>query len=432
MKLRTKYILFVIILHLITLGLTFIIFKENKLLFLVAEVLILVSIWVSWRLYQQLIQPLQMLTQGIEAIKDRDFNVKFVPTGKYEMDQLIAVYNDMIDQLREERVKQEQQHFFLEKLILTSPTGIIILDYNEHVQQVNPAALELLGMTEKELLGRLVHELSHPVLQQVALLESGKSRTVSLTGMATYKLQKSHFIDRGFPRHFIMMEELTTAILAAEKKVYGKVIRMMAHEVNNTIGPVNSIIQSALGTPGLWADSSQQVLKEALEVAIARNQHLNVFMRNFADLVKLPVPDRKPVDLHQLIHHVTRLMQMKASEKKVQFKFEISGQPFPVLIDEQQMEQACINIVKNAIEAMDDAGIVTFTTDPRTRQFVITDNGKGIMEEHNEYIFSPFFSTKRDGQGIGLTLVREILLNHQLYFSLKTVAPGNTRFEIRF
>lgn len=432
MKLRTKYILFVIILHLVTLGLTFIIFKENKVLFLVAEVFILVSIWISWRLYQQLIQPLQMLTQGVEAIKDRDFNVKFLPTGKYEMDQLIAVYNNMIDQLRDERVKQEQQHFFLEKLIHTSPTGIIILDFNDHIQQVNPAALELLGMAEKDLQGRLVHELSHPVLQQVALLESGKAGTVSLTGMATYKLQKSHFIDRGFPRHFIMIEELTTAILAAEKNVYGKVIRMMAHEVNNTIGPVNSIIHSTLGTQELWADGRQQVLNEALGVAIARNENLNVFMRNFADLVKLPAPDRKQVDLHQLIRNVTRLMQMKAMEKNVQFKFDIPGQPFLVLIDEQQMEQACINIVKNAIEAMEDAGTVTFATDLLTRQFVITDNGKGIMEEHNEYIFSPFFSTKRDGQGIGLTLVREILLNHNLYFSLKTVEPGNTRFEIRF
>lgn len=432
MKLRTKYILFVIILHLVTLGLTFVIFKENKLLFLVAEVFILISVWISWRLYQQLIQPLQMLTQGVEAIKDRDFNVKFLPTGKYEMDQLIEVYNNMIDQLREERVKQEQQHFFLEKLIHTSPTGIIILDFNDHIQQVNPAALALLGMTAHALQGRRVHELSHPVLQQIALLESGKSGTVSLTGMATYKLQKSHFIDRGFPRHFIMIEELTTAILAAEKNVYGKVIRMMAHEVNNTIGPVNSIIHSTLGAGALWADGRQQVLKEALEVAVARNQNLNMFMRNFADLVKLPVPDRKPVNLHQLIHNVTRLMQMKATEKQVQFKFEMPDVSFPVLIDEQQMEQACINIVKNAIEAIEDTGTVTFITDPRTRQLVITDNGKGIPDEHNEYIFSPFFSTKRDGQGIGLTLVREILLNHQLYFSLKTVAPGNTRFEIRF
>jgi two-component system nitrogen regulation sensor histidine kinase NtrY len=432
MKLRTKYLLFVIILHLVTLGLTFIIFRDNKLLFLVAEVFVLISIWISWRLYQQLIQPLKMLSEGVEAIKDRDFNVKFRPTGKYEMDLLISVYNEMIDQLRQERVKQEQQHFFLEKLIHTSPTGIIILDFNDHIHQVNPAALALLGMSLEELRGHPVKGFSHPLLQQVALLESGAASTVSLTGMATYKLQKSHFIDRGFARHFIMIAELTTAILAAEKNVYGKVIRMMAHEVNNTIGPVNSIIQTTLGTSVLWADDRQQVLKEALEVAIARNENLNVFMRNFADLVKLPVPVRKQMDLHQLIYHVTRLMQMKAMERQVQFVYDMPAVAFPVMIDEQQMEQACINIVKNAIEAIEGAGTVTFSTDPLTRQFTIADNGKGIMEVHNEYIFSPFFSTKRDGQGIGLTLVREILMNHDLVFSLETVAPGNTLFKIRF
>ncbi|HSU52334.1 MAG TPA: HAMP domain-containing protein, partial [Segetibacter sp.] len=129
MKLRTKYLLFVVILHLITLVLSFFIFKDNKLLFIASEVFILLSALIAFQLYKQLIQPLKTLMTGVEAIKDRDFTTKFVTTGKHEMDELISVYNQMIDVLRTERIKQEQQHFFLEKLIQTSPTGIIILDY---------------------------------------------------------------------------------------------------------------------------------------------------------------------------------------------------------------------------------------------------------------------------------------------------------------
>src|SRR3954454_15057150 len=242
MRLRTKYLLFVIILHLVALVMSFFIFREYKIFFIASEMLILISVYISWQLYNELIQPLNMLMQGTEAIKDRDFNVKFVKTGEYEMDELINVYNHMIDELRKERTRQEEQHFFLEKLIQTSPTGIIILDYEDHVQQINPKALELLAVDEKEIRGKSLSEIDHPVLQQITQLKSGESKTFSLSGSATYKIQKSHFVDRGFSRHFIVIEELTAEILAAEKKAYGKVIRMMAHEVNNTIGPVNSIL----------------------------------------------------------------------------------------------------------------------------------------------------------------------------------------------
>lgn len=321
MRLRTKYILFVVILHLVTLVLTFFIFRDHKLLFLAAEVLIIVSIIIAWQLYNQLIQPLKMLLQGADAIKDRDFNVKFLETGKYEMDQLIKVYNEMIDQLRAERTRQEQQHFFLEKLIDTSPTGIIILDFENNIQQVNPKALQLLGLEEKSVTGKYIYDLSHPVMQQIRQLKSGEAKTITLNGAATYKLQKSHFIDRGFRRHFITIEELTAEILAAEKKAYGKVIRMMAHEVNNTIGPVNSILQSALQKEKLWEESENNSLKNALQVAVDRNQNLNIFMRNFADVVRLPEPHKQKIELHQRIYTIVKLMEVRAGEKGIQFQY---------------------------------------------------------------------------------------------------------------
>jgi transcriptional regulator with PAS, ATPase and Fis domain len=218
MKLRTKYILFVVLVHLVALVLSYFIFKSDPVLFIASETLIIISILLAWQLYNQLIQPLKLLMQGTEAIKDRDFNVKFVKTGKYEMDQLISVYNNMIDELRTERTKQEQQHFFLDKLIQTSPTGIIILDYEDNVQQANPKALELLDATEREVIGKSVSDVNHPMMQQILHLKSGEAKTITLNGANTYKLQKSHFVDRGFPRHFVMIEELTAEILAAEKK----------------------------------------------------------------------------------------------------------------------------------------------------------------------------------------------------------------------
>jgi nitrogen fixation/metabolism regulation signal transduction histidine kinase len=430
MKLRTKFLVFVAILHLITLVLSFFIFRDNELLFIASELLIIVSIIISWQLYKQLIAPLQTLVSGLEAIKDKDFTVKFLPTGKYEMDQLINVYNLMIDHLREERTRQEQQHFFLEKLIQTSPTGIIILDFDERVHQANPKALELLGVEQKQIIGKNLEEILIPLMQEVKTLKSGESKTISLNGVHTYKLQRAQFIDRGFARSFIMIEELTAEILAAEKKAYGKVIRMMAHEVNNTIGPVNSILQSTLKTSNLWHEDRNKTLQQALEVAVQRNQNLNLFMRNFADVVRLPEPFKKDTDLHQILKNVATLMELKAGEKDIDFKFKLSAVPVFIKADEQQLEQALINIVKNAIEAINEKGTVTFWTSNHPKKLVITDTGNGISKEHAEHLFSPFFSTKKDGQGVGLTLVKEILLNHQFEFSLETIRPGETVFTI--
>ncbi|OOQ59071.1 sensor histidine kinase [Mucilaginibacter pedocola] len=432
MKLRTKYILFVVILHALALALSFYIFDQDRIWFIASEVVVLISVVIAIQLYQQLIRPIKMLLQGIEAIKDQDFSVKFLPTGKHEVDQLINVYNHMIDALRDERTRQEEQHFFLEKLIHTSPTGIVILDHDNRIKQLNPKAVEVLALSEKEMVGQEIGQVPSPLLQHAASLKAGESITLKPDGINTYKLQRSNFIDRGFQRGFLMIEELTAEILAAEKNAYGKVIRMMAHEVNNTIGPVNSILQSTLRTHSLWENQPDNALNNALQVAFDRNQNLNHFMRNFADLVKLPPANKKPTDLNLLLKAVIELMQLKAQGKQVQLIFNASPNPYIINADVQQLEQALINIVKNAIEAIEGEGVVTFNVDIKKHLLTITDTGKGISEEESAQLFSPFFSTKKDGQGIGLTLVREIMLNHGYEFSLKTIQKNNTVFSISF
>lgn len=432
MRLKTKYLLFVVIIHLVGLGLSYFIFQENKLLFIISEVFIIISIAISWQLYLQLIQPLRALMQGVQAIKDKDFNVKFLPTGKFEVDELISVYNQMMDELKAERTRQEQQHYFLEQIVKSSPTGMVILDFDGRIQQINPKALEITGLQERDLLGRDTKDLEHPLFKQIAALKVGDAQVSKFTGVHTYKLQKSNFIDRGFYRHFILIEDLTAELLEAEKKVYGKVIRMMAHEVNNTIGAVNSIMQSALHHKTLWLNPQTVSLKNAISIAIDRNQNLNLFMRNFAELVKLPVPNRIPLDLYKILRNVSGLMANKANEREIRFTFDLQGAEFLIHADEQLMEQALINIIKNAMEAIGTSGSISFNAIPARRVLTISDTGHGLTQDQAENMFTPFYSTKKDGQGIGLTIVREILLNHNFRFSLKTIAERNTAFSIEF
>lgn len=419
MKLKTKYILFIVTIHLIGLVMSYVVFEQHDIfLFMLAELVIIFSILLAVNLYRELVQPLTYLQQGVNAIKDKDFNVKFLATGKKEVDELVEVYNKMIDELRTERTKQQEQHFFLEKLIHTSPTGIIILDFDGEIKQINPKASAILAVNTE-------------VFDQIKDLKTGASRTLRIGGLRTYKIQKSKFIDRGFERIFILMEEVTAEIFEAEKNVYSKVIRMMAHEVNNTVGPVNSIIQSVLSQKAHWENEQDLLFKPALQVAIDRNQNLNIFMRNFADLVKLPIPNKKRTDLGILVKAVVELMHFAIEHKKIKFEVHLPATPFYIFADVQQLEQALINIVKNAIEAIEEQGCIQFILEPIQRKLIIADNGKGITETDTEQLFSPFFSTKKDGQGIGLTLVREVLLNHGFEFSLTTLSPQHTEFSIQ-
>ena len=428
MKLQVKFIAFIIIIHMVAIGLSFYIFRDNKLVFIASEVLILLSLALSWSLYREMIQPLQMLMQGIDAIRDRDFNVKFLKMGRIEMDALIEVYNTMIDQLRTERTRQEEQHFFLEKLIQTSPTGIIILDFDEKIANLNPKASSLLDFSEKELVGQSIHNIAHAFFKTISTLQTGESKTVLWNSARTFKVQKAHFVDRGFARFFVMIEELTTEILLAEKQAYGKVIRMMSHEVNNSIGAVNSILDSTLS---FHTEGGE--MNKALTIAIERNNHLNHFMRHFADVIRLPEPRFETVDLLAMMQKVVQLMSFKAQKQGVTLEFESLMTPLSIKADLGQLEQVLINIIKNAIEAANkpDAFIlIKLSQNPKVLSII--DNGGGIPQNIEDKLFTPFFTTKNNGQGVGLTLARDILTNHHFSFSLKTEEDGLTTFAIRF
>ncbi|RDB05176.1 sensor histidine kinase [Runella aurantiaca] len=427
MKLSTKFISFIVIIHLVAVGLSLYIFKKEPLFFIASEVFIMLSLFIAWQLYNEMIQPLNLLMTGVEAIKDRDFNVKFLKTGKYEMDRLIEIYNQMIDQLRTERTRQEEQHFFLEKLIHTSPTGILMMDFDENITAINPKAQAMLSIQADAVLHRALSSIQHPVLQALSHLKTGESRTINFNGLETYKCQKAHFMDRGFPRYFIMLEELTTEILAAEKNAYGKVIRMMAHEVNNSVGAVNSILDTTISL-----EQNQPDVTEALQVARDRNENLNQFMRRFADVVRLPIPHKEPLNISALVMKTASLMSSVAKRQQIRFEFNFSDDDVTIAADVSQMEQVLINVIKNAIESIENDGTIMFETTHQPLQLLIIDTGKGIQKGIEEQLFSPFFSTKRNGQGVGLTLIREILVNHGFGLSLHTEQEGKTVFRVRF
>ncbi|UCE25427.1 MAG: PAS domain-containing protein, partial [Candidatus Zixiibacteriota bacterium] len=145
MKLRSRFIGFAIVIHAILIVLSVMIFWHSRYLFVAAEILILASLVITIHLYRAFLKPLDIISAGIESIKDQDFSTTFVKTGQDDLDRLIDIYNRMIEQLRNERIKQREQHYFLQRLIEATPIGVIILDLDDRITMLNPAARGILG-----------------------------------------------------------------------------------------------------------------------------------------------------------------------------------------------------------------------------------------------------------------------------------------------
>ena len=409
MRLRAKINLYLIALHAVLAGAsTFILIERPTLLFAVEAAFVL-SVIVSIRLVKALFVPIDLIETGAELIAERDFTSRFVPVGQPEMDVLIDVYNRMIDRLREERLASEEQGQLLEKIVDASPAAIVICDFDGNVERMNPAAKRLLGD------------------EPLPSLAPGESRLIAYHGARRLKVSRAEFRDRGFAKSFYVIEEMTEELRLSEKAAYEKLIRMMSHEVNNSVGAVRSLLESSLRYAPQVGEADREDFKSALTIASARIDALNRFMSAFADVVRIPPPHRTPSRIDELVERVAALLRPELEERGIRVTLALTDHA-AYEIDVHQLEQVVLNIFRNAIEAVGREGTIraSFIDGVLT----IADSGPGIAEAIRSELFTPFFTTKRDGRGLGLTIVQEILANHGLAFSLASGEGGGAEFRI--
>lgn len=432
-KLRAKFISYIVFIHIIILALSLDLLNQNKIYFVLAELVVIVSILLSIRLYSILVRPVNLISSGVELLKEKDFNTRLVLTGQAEVDSLIEVYNKMSYELREEKLRQIEQNYFLEKLIEASPSGIVVMDKDERADAINPAAKNMLALHKYEGARLKLNEMNSRLAEELNNLMEGEPAVINLSGNQIYKCYKSYFLDQGFKRYFYIIEEMTKEVLKTERKAYEKVIRMMSHEINNSIGAVNSFLHSFSHYKEQLRSEDQEDFANSLKIAIERNTRLNAFISNFAGIVKIPEPEKTIVDLNSLLLDVEKIFSSECERRCIKWRWQLAPSPFKIEIDLLQMEQVIYNIIKNAIESIEREGAITVITESSPqKKLVIRDTGRGIPKDLQPQIFTPFFSTKADGQGIGLTLVKEVLINHNFDFTLETKSEGCTDFQILF
>ncbi|TAK66225.1 MAG: sensor histidine kinase, partial [Bacteroidetes bacterium] len=419
MSLRRKFVLYLLFLHGVFAAVAVALLWNNRLWLIAVEAFFVLSFLIALRLFRAIFRPLELLAMGVDVMKDQDFSTRLRTVGQPEMDPLIEVYNRMADHLRQERIRLQEQQFFLEKVLNVSPSAIIMLDYDARISYVNPAAESLLSMEVSQLNGKRFDEINSQVLHTLAGLPIGDSVVIPLRGVRKIKCYKSSFVDRGFQRTFFLIEELTEELRRTEKAAYDKLIRMLSHEVNNSIGAANSLLHSCLHYKEQLREEDKTDFQTAISVAISRTEHLNSFMKSFADIVKLPLPHRERADIRELVEQTVALMKAELDQRNITVRWELNHEPKSILMDRHQIEQVLLNILKNAMEAIKTNGTITIRLEHAGNRTLLSieDTGGGISSDVRQHLFTPFYSTKEHGQGIGLTLVQEILSNHKFEFS---------------
>ena len=428
---RIKGFFYILVFLLLALGsvLLFLSSQLNTIFFYIGEGLILFILIYLTFFYRKIVKPLNTIGSGMELLREQDFSSRLSPVGQYEADRVVNIFNRMMEQLKNERLRLREQNNFLDLLIKASPMGVIITSLDEDLSELNPMALKMLGVRLEDVQGKKMKEIDSPLAVELANLPKGEKVTVRLNDSNIYRCTHSSFIDRGFQHPFYLVETFTDEMMKAEKKAYEKVIRMIAHEVNNTTAGITSTLDTV--EQALSSEEGMEDICDVMRVCTDRCFSMSRFITRFADVVKIPEPTLSSVNLNDLVFTCKRFMEGMCNDRRITLRMEIDESLKDVMLDAALFEQVLVNIIKNAAESIEtDGEIIVRTLAPATVEVI--DNGLGISKETEAKLFSPFFSTKPNGQGIGLIFIREVLMRHGCTFSLRTYADGLTRFRIIF
>ena len=430
---KLKYYFFILSLCIVLLASValFASFHTHPRLFYATEGFTALMFCYLWLFYQKTIRPYDTLVSGMELVRDLDLTTRLAPSGQHETDIIVRTFNELLNRLRSEHLSLEEQYTFLSLLIEASPMGIIQCNLEGNITSMNPAAQRM---------------MSPAIEEAMRSLKLGESTNVRLSGgPQLYRISHLSFPDRGYQHPFFLIEYLTDEIHRAEKAAYERIIRMIAHEVNNSVAGTVSIMEN-----GEWEMGKS--LSERLKA-------LSAFVTRFAEVVKIPQPQPQLCDLSEEVETCRPFIENLCLTANVHLDLQLSDEAIPVHLDTILFGQVLVNIVKNSIESIrsllpapplgecfGSINISVKASHPSRQEealppkgsgegasLIVTDNGRGITPEVAQNLFTPFFSTKPQGQGIGLLLIRDILTAHNCTFSLLTDPTDHlTRFTIQF
>lgn len=372
-------------------------------------------------------RTLEAVTEGVRGLKHGDFSLRLAETRNDELGELVQLHNEMGDLLRLERSEIYQRELLLDTLLQGAPMAILLVNELDRVAYANLAARRLLA-PGRRITGRTLADVAEGAPPEMGrALRAGTDVLFSCpmpgaTGGSveeTFRIVTRDFQLNTQRNRLVVLERITPELRRQEVEVWKKVIRLMSHELNNSVAPVSSLLHSARHVASRPEQAHR--LDGILATIEERVRHLSTFLEGYARFARLPRPQRAPIPWRTLLDRVAPL-----------YPFRVDG-PLPAreaLVDASQLEQVLINLLKNAVESGGPAGEIEVGVDETelagapVHVLRVSDRGAGMDEETLQKALLPFYSSKPAGSGLGLALASEIVSAHGGRITLRNRPDG--------
>jgi two-component system nitrogen regulation sensor histidine kinase NtrY len=365
--------------------------------------------------------PLQTLSNLLAAIREGDYSIRARGARHDDaLGEVVAELNMLGENLREQRLGAMEATALLSKVMAEIEVAVFTFDGNQKLRLVNRSGERLLAQPAERLLGRSAAELG-----LADCLQGDVTRTIQMTfpgGIGRWGMRRSTFRERGAPHQLLVLTDLSRTLREEERQAWQRLLRVLGHELNNSLAPIKSIAGSMENLlikeppPPDWKEDMQR----GLGVIAARAEALNRFMEAYTRVARLPQPQLKPLEVSAWINRVVGL------ETRLKICLE-AGPSLTIRADGDQLDQLLINLLRNAVDASLETGGGVRSGWKKSAAHVeiwIEDEGPGLSNTAN--LFVPFFTTKPKGSGIGLVLSRQIAEAHRGSLTLenRTTGPG--------
>lgn len=384
----------------------------------------------------------RQVSRFLSSVKHSDFSQLFVNRAVgSSFEDLNTAFNDVIQKFLTTRTEKEENYRFLQTVIQHVGVGLISFNSRGEVEFINNAAKRLFNVNHLQNIFTL-NNVQSGLPEKLLNLTSGEKTTVKIINdndITQLIVYATEFKQRDQNYKLVSFQNIETELEEKEMEAWQKLIRVLTHEIMNSITPISSLagtVNSILSDNPKFDDAVVEDLKAAITTIRKRSEGLIHFVDNYRSLTKVPKPDFKIFQLKELFRNIEKLMLSELKTKGILFTMNVEPETLELTADSEQIEQVIINLIVNAVfvlEGRDNPKIsLTANLDEKGKVLIkVTDNGPGIPEEAIDKIFIPFFSTKKSGSGVGLSLSRQIMRSHGGNIRVNS-KEGETVFTLRF
>ncbi|MEZ5196747.1 MAG: ATP-binding protein [Bacteroidales bacterium] len=381
----------------------------------------------------------------LESVKHRDELTKLnLQDSKKSHRELRKLLNEIADSYSRVKIEKESEHHYFLNTIKHVGVGLISFDNNGNIELINEAAEKLLKLSNPKNISQFNKAGDHfdKILQE---LTTGKPQLIKIKRrdeILQLSLNATSFIIKSHKVKLVSLQDIRSEIQQEEIEIWQKLIRVLTHEIMNSAGPITSLSSTLSQTFAEEFQQNEQIentIKKqfliGLQAIEKRSRGLAKFVETYRSLTKIPKPVFSEIELKGLLEQIALLMEEELRKENVSLKIQIQPKTFSITADEKLISQVLINIIRNAIQSFETSNnnrivINVLKTNDDQTLIEIHDNGPGISDEVREKIFIPFFTTREDGSGIGLSLSRQIMNLHGGSINIKTNIETGTTVEL--